>query len=153
LDGAAASASLDGARAPDAEVASASAPPVAASPRDHVDDHPTPQDESTMMSNPRPLTSSSFDDEDLVDAHPVPDRGNLTHSAFDDEDLIDRHPASDEPAFTRNPRPLTSSSFDDEDLIDRHPVSDEPAFTRNPPPLTSSSFDDEDLIDRHPVPR
>lgn len=54
-----------------------------------------------LMSRLPSLTSSSFDEEDLIDYHPV-------RSSFDAEDLIDYHPVR--------------SSFDAEDLIDRHPV-------------------------------
>jgi hypothetical protein len=43
------------------------------------------------MLNPE-LTHSSFDDDDKIDRHPVPDRGPLTRSSFDDDDGIDRHP-------------------------------------------------------------
>jgi hypothetical protein len=38
------------------------------------------------------LTRSSFDDEDLVNRHPVRDEGPIAHSRFDDEDRIDHHP-------------------------------------------------------------
>jgi hypothetical protein len=109
-------ASVAGPLMPDADGATAAAAPLATSvdastgslftpsgsnDGDHLGDRRSLDDESAMMSIPRHLTSSSFDDEDLVDRHPVPD---------------------DEPPFIRKPPPLTSSSFEDEDLVDRHPV-------------------------------
>jgi hypothetical protein len=114
----------------DAGVATASveatpeAPLAAASlDEDHLDDRPTPADEEALMTKPRPLTSSRFDEEDLIDRHPVPYERDLARSAFDDQDLIEHHPVpDDEEALMSKPRPITSSSFDEEDLIDRHPV-------------------------------
>ena len=38
------------------------------------------------------VTHSSFDDQDTIDRHPVPDRGPLTRSRFDDQATIDHHP-------------------------------------------------------------
>jgi hypothetical protein len=47
----------------------------------------------------------------------------VSSSSLDDEDLIDRHPVreADSDRMSKPPA-LTSSSFDDEDLVGRHPV-------------------------------
>jgi hypothetical protein len=126
--------------------ASATAEPIAS--ETAAASPPPPAPLSTPLRAPiaQPLTSSSFDDEDIVDRHPVPGQGSLTHSDFDGEDRIDRHPITDdESTLMSNPQPLTSSSFDEEDIVDHHAVTDEGS-------LTHSAFDDEDRTDRHPVP-
>ncbi len=41
---------------------------------------------------PEDLVRSTFDDLDITNYEPVPDRGPITHSAFDDDDRIDDHP-------------------------------------------------------------
>ena len=38
-----------------------------------------------------PVTGSSFDDQDKIDRHPVPDQ-TVTHSLFDDLDKANEHP-------------------------------------------------------------
>jgi hypothetical protein len=79
---------------------------------DVVGERSFPGVEGSPTGEQLPLTSSSFDDEDLVDDHPVPDEGPITHSSFDDEDVVDDHRVQDE-------GPLTSSSFDEEDRFHR----------------------------------
>jgi hypothetical protein len=47
-----------------------------------------------MMTDPDApdLVRSSFDDRDATNDDLIPDQGPLTHSGFDDDDLVDRHP-------------------------------------------------------------
>jgi len=87
----------------DAGVAPTPAPPPAPAPataeapnEEPPPPSPAPAPAETMMSVPRntdpfALTRSSFDDEDIVDEHPVPDHA-ITRSSFDDEDRRDDHP-------------------------------------------------------------
>ncbi len=60
-------------------------PPVVA--REPAAPAPAP----SAVLNPE-VTHSTFDEEDKVDRHPVPDRGSVTRSSFDDNAHLDHHP-------------------------------------------------------------